>query len=750
MPTLPYRTITDDRKYNEILLLDESYEQADTPRGFIDIELFPHQKTVLAALIRLEDRPLMMITDAPVNTLTRDRVRLQSSAIVLSEAFGSGKTFEILGLILARPIPRAFPQHANAVLLGAEGKYSRPSTFLSELVARYTGDDVMIRSTIIIVSRSVLIQWEETIRRYTSLKVLVVGDIAQLRIMKRLYDSRQLNRFDIILVKNGNVTGEFVMDGVDAAAAAEDGVRSLIGVISRMTATNCFARVVIDDFDTSAMPPNAVAINSLSTLYVSATTKSNRRSRKIVPVRSFAQLLHENQRRYSDALWDKSLFSNFNVRNTADYVETSTRVPIVISRKCVYDNPNDRYMAMMGVMGTDDALEVMEMLNGDAIEEAAARMNVKTTNVADIFQRILANKYERFVRDRRMLESVTAARAAEKLLPIGMFDHTVKEIDAQIARLRKGGALNTEFTSLPLRLELERVFAESTESAEDSSRAITNVLENLREGGCQICLNPFDDVGVFINKCCGVVICDECGIIGNKVAAQYDYKSKQQTLVGSCCSCKVQIYPHKDLIYVSAEFDIESLLDSKKFEEGVAETIAAAAPPAAAAAEPDEKQEELSPKLTALLAILRGQDPENVTEFEHSIKHLLIGKHDMGFAAKKKILVFANFSESITAIERFLIDNDVEYLRLGGTAAQISATVEQFRTYGEVLLVNSSRHCAGINLQFATDMVFFHKIIDENIESQVAGRCIRIGRTSNLTMWWLFYKNEERIVARQR
>jgi hypothetical protein len=41
--------------------------------------------------------------------------------------------------------------------------------------------------------------------------------------------------------------------------------------------------------------------------------------------------------------------------------------------------------------------------------------------------------------------------------------------------------------------------------------------------------------------------------------------------------------------------------------------------------------------------------------------------------------------------------------------------------------------------------VFFHKMIDKNIEAQVAGRAQRIGRICNLHMHYLMYNNEKEI-----
>ena len=50
------------------------------------------------------------------------------------------------------------------------------------------------------------------------------------------------------------------------------------------------------------------------------------------------------------------------------------------------------------------------------------------------------------------------------------------------------------------------------------------------------------------------------------------------------------------------------------------------------------------------------------------------------------------------------------------------------------------KHCSGLNLQTATDLIFAHKIIDPNIETQVIGRGQRLGRTTTLKVHFMFYQ----------
>ena len=109
-----------------------------------------------------------------------------------------------------------------------------------------------------------------------------------------------------------------------------------------------------------------------------------------------------------------------------------------------------------------------------------------------------------------------------------------------------------------------------------------------------------------------------------------------------------------------------------------------------------------------------------------------------------KVLIFANYNETICNIKECLNEKKIDYWHLGGTHNEITNTVNMFTECEKtcVLIINSTKHCAGLNLQTATDLIFAHKIIDSNIETQVIGRGQRLGRTSGLKVHFIMYKNE--------
>jgi SNF2 family DNA or RNA helicase len=300
---------------------------------------------------------------------------------------------------------------------------------------------------------------------------------------------------------------------------------------------------------------------------------------------------------------------------------------------------------------------------------------------------------------------------------------------------------NVGYYSTALETTLDEMYVEHEDSLRKNMVALNRVTDNIKEQECQICLLPLEDVDAFIVKCCGIILCDRCGIRGNNIAKKYDAKSGKSTLVGTCANCEATIYPASDLIFVNKDINLDEMLNTKLSDVGAEDTK-----PEPISEAPKRHQEIKNPKLRALLNIIEGETPEETTRLGRvKIANLLEGTVDIPAVkeTERKVLIFANFNETLATIEQFLVQHNIEFLRLGGTFKEMAETIRKFSTQGKVLIINSQQHCAGLNIQFATDLVFFHKMIDPNVEAQISGRAQRIGRTCNLKLWFLCYQNEE-------
>lgn len=746
------RVTSIENKFHQINHLTEAYDIIDTPVGFKDIVLYPHQATVIRAMLDLEDKRVveLVIHKEPYFSITSSYVSIQSSAMVLSEPFGSGKTFEILGLILCRPIPRAIPPHANYLVMTSQvtryERGKRVENFKHEIVKMHTGPSKLIRANLIVVGSSVLLQWEGIIKKHTNLRVFVVGNYYSLTKFYEYFGNKLLWAFDVILLKNGTVTGNFKMPGDDPSKVRD--LHSLVSAIGKITTGYCWARVIYDDFDTIKIPVDADVIDSLFTVYVSATmreTPTGRYGNNHASYKNVEQILREKIHPLTYVTKDATLFTNFNIRNAAAYVEESTHIPIINKYAYVYKNPDDNYIRLIGAMGEVDADKIMEMLNGDAISTAAEELGMKTTSVADIFQKMLDNKYEKFLRDQKVLEVIDQTIGTFAVLeshPEGR-NSTIAELENIRASIDRATVPRLKFACERARETVLDMQATYRMSYEQNKISIDRMISNIKEGSCQICCLPLECSDTFIVRCCGLIVCDQCGIKGNQMFKRYDHKIKSETISGACANCKKAI-TFNDLIFIDRNFDLNALLTAKGDEAEKYTELSAAA------VEPEPEHKIKNPKLRALIELINGSVPSGRAVVNVKIPQLLEGRFDIPSKPgdQQKILVFANFNETLQLVEKCLHENGVEYLRLGGTFGEMAKTIDLFRTSSKVLLINSQHQCAGINIPFATDIVFMHKIIDPSTESQVCGRGQRIGRTCNLRIHYILYKNEQGLLNR--
>jgi hypothetical protein len=109
-----------------------------------------------------------------------------------------------------------------------------------------------------------------------------------------------------------------------------------------------------------------------------------------------------------------------------------------------------------------------------------------------------------------------------------------------------------------------------------------------------------------------------------------------------------------------------------------------------------------------------------------------------------KVLVFSAYDQSFVGIEGMLNRLGVRYGFLRGNHFHIRNMVERYKN-GDVdlLLVNPTHYGSGLNFENTTDIVMYHRV-DTEVEKQVIGRALRMGRTTSLKTWYLEYENEVR------
>ena len=108
----------------------------------------------------------------------------------------------------------------------------------------------------------------------------------------------------------------------------------------------------------------------------------------------------------------------------------------------------------------------------------------------------------------------------------------------------------------------------------------------------------------------------------------------------------------------------------------------------------------------------------------------------------KKIIVFSNYDsiseKIINAINNKRYDFKVEFPKGQGS----ENAIDRFREgSSNLLFLNSKHNGAGIEIPEGTDIIILHKM-DKALDTQVIGRCMRLGRTKPLDVHYILHGNE--------
>lgn len=695
------------------ILIDEKFNCIGEIDG-LKTNLFRHQQPIVKAMVDLEINRVVPVLGKLIS------FDLTANAGILSEAVGSGKTIDILSLIIIQK------KNALNTNLQKTQDISHMHTVDNKYCSLKYGGIIRksyvnnLTPTIIFVGVSVVDQWSDAITRFTSLSVYIVGEVRSLQKLINMMHNNEVNNYDIILVKNGKISRPIKFpDGllVESKNICKTSLY-IYNVINNMRTCN-WARVVIDDFDTIGLPYNSGIINSSFTWYISST-------KKIMPIKSApntqftttADALMHGSYNCCSISRNNSLFSKLNIRNSTTFINEVSSIgsPKFFAYK--FKNYDNKIIGLLGSMNNNEVNEIVEMLNSDAIETAAGKLGIKLTNVADIFEHILGTQYSTYKTAITVLEYIANAELLQgKRLPMSKNPNpndTFKKSD-----ILNNREILYNYPNLPGILEDTK--QEHTQNLKTAGIAIERVKSNVTIGGCPVCEGDLCDDDLIIFKCCGVILCGMC-------CFSAVFKDKNTTGVCSNCRCNTTI---SNLIYLNSEFDLTKIVENKL----------------------DHKQEDCDEKIDkyiertkimAIIDIIKGVKPIEQKHVNVNISNLLHGSCELTSINYNKVLIFANYDETIKIIKTALDSENLQYWQLKGTHKEITATVKLFTNCTKTcsLIINSTTHCAGLNLQTATDLIFAHKIIDTNVETQVIGRGQRIGRTSPLNVHYMLYDNE--------
>jgi len=697
---------------NIACLLNDKFAKIEYVPG-LKTNLYLHQKTIVYAMLELENqRQFTQFT----NGFTKEEFQITYNAGVLSEPLGSGKTIDILSVICLSPIPRATPG-IQYLELENVSKNSLP-------IVRYKLP-YLLTPTIIFVSISVIKQWQSEIKRFTNLSVLTVLSVIELRTLFDAIENGTINQYDIVLVKNGRITTSVTLPNNIPLENINKVANPLIYSLIANLRQYCWARVVFDDFDHLQLLETVGMVHGLFTWYVSSTIKYIPPAPKSHIMPELASEILQTQC-YGTGQISKNLYLLFwlNIRNKDTFIQSVTNVPYPKYHLVLFTNPDDMFMSMLSSLEDNNLNNVIEMLNGNAIETAAADLGIKVHTVSGVFERILGQKYEEYITAGNIIAFIDySLQNRHAWVPLPKHNH--KSYDKRDLLAFK----EIKYAYPGIMEFLSHQKEHYLHIYNQTGMAIQRVKDNIKYNKCPICLEEFEQVDtVIILKCCNAIFCSKCAICATHLS-----KRQNQLNVDNCPKCRTSI-TIDDFICIGKEIQLDNIIEENfEMDREIELKIK----------EEEDLKKPLN-KFNAIVHLLKNKILPQDERVEIQLPNMLKGSAHLAEPSLRKIIVFANYDETLDKIDNELKSRQITFWRLEGTATQIDNIVHQFEECQTpcILIINSHKHCAGLNLQMATDLVFMHKINDRSIEAQVAGRGQRLGRKSPLNIWYFLYNNE--------
>jgi len=109
-----------------------------------------------------------------------------------------------------------------------------------------------------------------------------------------------------------------------------------------------------------------------------------------------------------------------------------------------------------------------------------------------------------------------------------------------------------------------------------------------------------------------------------------------------------------------------------------------------------------------------------------------------------RTLIFSSYDASFSGLNDALRAAGLESQTVWGSQARVSKVLREFTEGKHTVLMLNARHMgAGLNIEAATHVMLFHKMSKE-LETQIIGRAVRLGRAAPLQVLHLLHDNEVR------
>lgn len=724
---IPWSAATHQLWASRLLTIDDPREP--NPPDFKG-ELFPPQKTLLAAMLALEQNPYISIEDprCPEEWMSTIQTRMGR----ISEKFSFGKTVLALALVCSRKNPTLLPDQqpimsyphnsshygnrANVIVTKTGGSYDPIGAgFLPEITVNYSK---FLPITIVSAAANVISQWESETKKFTRLRYFIIENVHSLREFENMYRSGNISTLDIVFVKAGRVTTNFTVNGENTNFGKAKN-RSLFETLIRILEGVPVARLIIDDYDTLKLSNDDCFIPALFTWLISATRRQTS-ARAILrtghtTIQDFFRANLMTSFPILGGALDDILNRVFSLHCTPEYVDEHINSTKMVFRRIYVRGGH----AVTILRDLEVPEEIIEMVNADAIETAAQTLGIAAKSIGEVINRIVGIHLGKLQQANKVLERTKIVHQYHD--DVKTFKNIIKDgSDEEFYTFNNSPVsknINTELVSCIKSLE---EWAE--EQLGKYGKTLNRMRDNIREGHCQCCMVPFEKEPAYVlSGCCQIIVCEPC-------ITRTNATTHKKSFIQRCPNCAQDVKIKTGLIRIGIELDIESALYN--IEPVIVDLVSTPV-------EPDLLDTFNNPKLKALIQLLQGNQIDSLHDIITTpyVEGLLDGKRNILWPEDKpnKFLIFTMHTESTRLIANTLESLGITFCILRGSRSQKDEAVRIIKDSNvNIMLVTAAKDCGGLNLPFISHIVFYHRIIDRNVEAQMAARGQRLGREANL------------------
>jgi uncharacterized protein YjbI with pentapeptide repeats len=666
-------------------------------------------------------------------------------------------------------------------------------------------DEEIIPFSIVAAASSIITQWEQNIKKFTNLKYHIIDNVHSLKKFENIsneFFKNQVLEYDLILVKIGHITQNYRTAKEIANGVCFTSNRTMFSAIRSIIGNNKIARFIIDDFDVVKLTGYDYLIPACFTWFISATRRQSAiKCHSLYSYESVEEYISYNLECPAITYTSDDVLNNvFNIRCDAEYIDNHINTTNIIFRKIVVVGSSTKILQNLNI-----APEIIEMINADAVGLAAQALGMEVSSIGELIQRItgnhlremkfamvVLNRIDKLIAASNAVADIAEADTAEAdfnavadTAEVGTAEADTAEANLAEANLVEADTAEADTAEADLveadlaeesklklnsirkiimyssdkdfmdfiegrknyldmknnvisinnapannlnKSPIEALRVKMTLQYEKNSTTLNRMRDNIREGYCQCCSLPFDDNCAYIlGNCCQIVICEDCITVNN-------FGSK--SLIKKCPNCAVELTytSTSGLIKVGNNINLEDALSNNIITDV---DITPSAPVSTTTGVKNNK-------IKALIQLLNNEPIECVSNdiVLPYISGLLIGRQDIPHTGKGKYLIFSLLTETTHFLSEELRKQNIPHQILQGTRVQKHTIIEKFEHEYNILLVTATNDCAGLHLPFVSHIIFYHKIIDHNIESQIAARGQRLGRKSNLEIISLLYQYE--------